>query len=79
MYPDFGANIYSYMFENVTKDTLVKVQEQIENAIKKWMPYLSVQINELIYNEDQKMLHVDLTFKYSVSESSIIVNISLGQ
>ncbi len=67
------------MFENVTKDTLVKVQEQIENAIKKWMPYLSVQINELIYNEDQKMLHVDLTFKYSVSESSIIVNISLGQ
>ena len=46
MQPELGTNILNHIFEPNTDDLNVKISDEIENAIKFWLPYvILVSIN----------------------------------
>lgn len=50
MLPTFGTNIWSYLFENITDNTLSSIREELIQSINSWLPYLS--INDITVTED---------------------------
>lgn len=53
--PEFGTSIRKILFENITNDSLFKdaIKGDISSAIKRWLPYLSIQRLDVIINVDE--------------------------
>lgn len=53
MHPDFGTNIYNYLFEQTTVDLANKIENEIEDAVEMWLPYIQLQNVEVdVSNEN---------------------------
>jgi phage baseplate assembly protein W len=42
MQPDFGTNIYNYLFDQMTGDLSNKIQQEITDAVTTWLPYVTL-------------------------------------
>ena len=67
MQPTFGVHIKDYVFEQNTRDITVKLNQEIQDAIKNWLPYIIIK-SLRIDNEDDRgvitnFLFINLTFK----------------
>lgn len=75
MLPDFGTNLYQYIFEPLDANTTAKVENEIHDAVEKYIPNLKV--NKIIilklgddgFNEsgDQSSHKIKISLDYSVS------------
>lgn len=43
IYSDFGANLRGLLFENMSQDFEVKIQDSIVVATEKWMPFITIK------------------------------------
>jgi phage baseplate assembly protein W len=61
MQPNFGCDLTKALFENITEDLTISIQETIRANFKYWLPYIF--INELLVtpNEDQNRIYLKLT------------------
>jgi phage baseplate assembly protein W len=61
MQPDFGCDLRKAVFDNITEEMVLKVDNTIRQAFSFWLPY--VFINELVVdpNEDQNRVTVRLS------------------
>jgi phage baseplate assembly protein W len=51
--PEFGTNIYQYIFEIITEDLLSKIENEIINACERFIPNLTInKINIETYDND---------------------------
>ena len=78
MQPDFGTNIYNYLFDQITGDLSSKIQQEITNAVEFWLPY--VALNEVTVdtgptNIDRNRVDVKIVFglKRNLREQEEIV------
>ena len=67
MQPTFGVRIKDRVFEQNTRDITVKLNQEIQDAIKTWLPYIIIK-SLRIDNEDHRgvitnFLFINLTFK----------------
>lgn len=60
--PNFGCDIYLYIFESQTDDNISNIQSSIESAVQAWMPFVSVKGIEVIKNPDKNILKLQITF-----------------
>ena len=42
MQPEFGTDIHSLLFNQITEDTLDNLKLSINSAVERWMPFLEV-------------------------------------
>ena len=66
MQPDFGCDIWKLIFEPIIRDDIdSKIEFTINEAVKRWLPYLN--IDEIIFDYDdasidKHVISLDLTF-----------------
>ena len=71
--PDFGCNLYKLLFNNVTKDYITSVQEDIVNSITKYESRVSINKSDIDISENSNNTNHDsytITIKYRISNSS---------
>jgi len=82
MDPDFGVNIYSYVFDNLTPITMARISSVVTSAIDQWIPDVRVQrvVPTIDRNEDGTQSTIILDIWYSVANQSaqMQVPISVG-
>lgn len=70
--PALGMNIRKYLFEQITEDVIVNIENDIIDTFQRWLPF--VQIIGININENQtnpNMLHIDLRFKIKNASADI--------
>jgi len=70
--PDFGADIYSYIFEQITEEDLaIQLEESIREAVGVWLPYVDIKSVDVdISNRDKNRIVVGLVFSISLNPNN---------
>ena len=63
MQPDFGSRLRDLLFEQYTEDLSSRIQEEIQEAISTWLPYINIaSVNIIQSDEDPNTTSVDIDF-----------------
>lgn len=63
MQPEFGCDIHSMLFENITDNMLETVRFAIVSATERWMPFLEVRQLDVV-NLKEEPNKIDITVSY---------------
>ena len=70
--PNFGCDLWSVLFEQITPDTFDNVKNTIKSAIEIWLPYISVEdINVFTENNNPNTIIVNLEFSVNVNDEQV--------
>ena len=87
--PDFGTNLYQYIFEPLDDVIIQKIEDEINNAVEKYIPNLQINkinitqfYNNIDYVADDKKQHsvtvnIDYTVNFRTFESPGTVTLTL--
>ena len=72
MLPEFGTNLLSMLFEPITYEFNSSIQNSVNSAIKKWLPYVVIQEFKVVtVLDDPSLQHmVEMSLTYSVQNFS---------
>lgn len=74
--PNFGANIRSKVFEQITVDTMDALELQIRNGIAQYFP--NVAITDLSFGGDSNQNQLLIQFSYTVTNTGQSDNITIN-
>jgi phage baseplate assembly protein W len=74
--PNFGANIRSQIFEQITNDTTDTLELLITNGISQYFP--NVAITELTFGGDPDQNLITIQFSYTVTNTGQSDNITIN-
>ena len=81
--PEFGTNLRGLLFEQITNQTIDKINDTIIEAIKNWLPY--VIVNDLfVVQPDDNPNQISISLEYSTTIEpdaldSITFDIQVGE
>jgi phage baseplate assembly protein W len=83
MLPDYGTNLYYYLFEPLDKRTFTDIRDDILKAISNYMPEiavlkLTVLPNEKVNYEGVQGLNITLIVQIKDSKEILDVNVGIG-
>ena len=61
--PLLGMNIRRFLFEQITENTVVEIENDIVDTFSRWLPF--VQLNDIkvdITDQDRNRLSIDIKF-----------------
>ena len=61
--PDFGSDVYSLLFENISSDLPDILSESIREDINFWLPYIIIDDIVVDVIEDRNYVKIELSFK----------------
>lgn len=63
MDPDFGAGVYSFLFENYSASTSISLREEINSQTRKYMPFLDIrEVNIAQSDTDPNKFHIYIEY-----------------
>jgi phage baseplate assembly protein W len=72
--PDFGTNLYQYIFEFIDEITIAKIEDEINDAVEKYIPNLTITkinidsyFNNPEYSEVSKQNSIKITIDYTIT------------
>ena len=75
MQPELGLNLRSYMFEQVTDETIVNIQNDIVDTFKIWLPFVEIQDIQVSANETDAIgrnkLSINIVFNITKDPTSL--------
>ena len=75
MQPELGLNLRSYMFEQVTDETIINIQNDIVDTFKIWLPFVEIQDIQVSANETDAIgrnkLSVNIVFNITKDPTSL--------
>ena len=75
MQPELGLNLRSYMFEQVTDEIIVNIQNDIVDTFKVWLPFVEIQDIQVSANETDDVgrnkLLVNIVFNITKDPTSL--------
>jgi len=84
--PDFGTNIYQYLFEPLDDITMGKIESEISDAVEKYIPNL--KLNDVIIskvgddpkhlNDTEKEHQIKINLDYTITTRTFQANGTLG-
>jgi hypothetical protein len=87
--PDFGTNLYQYIFEPLDDIVIQKIEDEINNAVEKYIPNLQINkinitqfYNNIDYVSDDKKQHsvtvnIDYTVNFRTFQSPDTITLTL--
>lgn len=60
MQPDFGCDLDKTLFENITDNIVVGLDERIRSSFNYWLPYIFINELSVTPSEDQNRIYVKL-------------------
>lgn len=61
--PEFGSSVYSLLFEQMTPELSVQLDEQIREDIEFWLPYIIIDDLNIKPNFDRNYVGIELKFR----------------
>lgn len=52
MQPEFGVDVYQYLFEQITTDLKRNIENEIKEAVDMWLPYVELVELEVNFTND---------------------------
>ena len=75
MQPELGLNLRNYMFEQVTDEIIINIQNDIVDIFKVWLPFVEIQDIQVSANETdaigRKKLSVNIVFNITKDPTSL--------
>jgi phage baseplate assembly protein W len=68
-HPDLGCRLAHLNFEQLDDSIIVKAEEDITEAVSKWLPYLNIVKIEPTINHDASRLDVKITYTLKTDQS----------
>jgi len=75
--PTLGMDIRNFLFEQLTDDTTIMIENNIVDVFEKWLPYVAlsdIQINQ----NDNNSLEIGLTFSIKNTPTIETVSVSIS-
>jgi hypothetical protein len=64
--PNFGSNLKSLLFEQITPTTLENIENNIRESLSTWLPYVNVN-NLVAVQDDRNLNQVLISLEYSTT------------
>ena len=78
--PNLGMNLKQFLFEQITEDTSIQIENDIVDVFETWLPFVElrdIQINT--DNQDRNQIDINITFNIKRAPSSLeSVQVTLG-
>lgn len=61
--PNLGMNLKRFLFEQVTENTVIEIENDIVSTFERWLPF--VQLDDIqvdISNQDRNQIKIDIKF-----------------
>ena len=75
MQPELGLNLRGYLFEQVTDETIINIQNDIVETFRIWLPFVEIQNIEVSANETDSIgrnkLLVNIVFNITKDPTSL--------
>ena len=63
MQPNLGMNIRRFLFEQITDDTAIEIENDIVDTFETWLPFVQLQdINVDLGDQDRNKIKINVTF-----------------
>ena len=63
MQPFLGMNIRRFLFEQITDDTAIEIENDIVDTFQTWLPFVQLQdIDVNLKNQDRNQININITF-----------------
>jgi len=73
--PDFGTDVYSLLFEQITSDLGDTLDSNLRADIKYWLPYII--IDDILINVEEDYNRVSISMKFKITENGANENITI--
>src|SRR5210317_427936 len=73
--PDFGTDVYSLLFEQMTPDLGDALDPSLRADIKYWLPYII--IDNILINVEEDYNRVSISMKFKITENGANENITI--
>ncbi len=60
--PTFGSEIYSVIFQPISDNNTVEIRAAVDQAVKIWMPFLTINDVAVIRETDENTIFAKITF-----------------
>ena len=75
--PTLGMNLKRLLFEQITEDTTIEIENNIVDTFERWLPF--VDLRDIQINTDNNQVNINITFSIKRASSSLeSVNVTLG-
>jgi hypothetical protein len=64
--PNFGSNLKSLLFEQITPTTLENIENNIRESLSTWLPYVNVN-NLVAVQDDRNLNQILISLEYSTT------------
>ena len=75
MQPELGLNLRRYLFEQVTDETIINIQNDIVETFKTWLPFVEIQDIQVSANETDAIgrnkLSINIIFNITKDPTSL--------
>ena len=84
MQPDLGIDLYRFLFEQITDDTLLQIQTEIIETFNKWLPFVNVNDIRITPGENYDVgvnsINIYLEFNLNSDPTSLeSVQVTIGE
>ena len=80
--PNLGMNLKRLLFEQITEDTTIQIENNIVDVFETWLPFVElkdIQTNIDSTNQEQNKIKINITFSIKKSPTSLeSVEVALG-
>jgi phage baseplate assembly protein W len=77
LFPDFGNNLYKYIYEPMIDITAEKMQNEILAMFKRWEPRVKIQTIKIIPDEDNNQYNVEITYTVPSLSRNELLNFNI--
>jgi|TARA_R110001592_G_scaffold1703_4_gene10130 phage baseplate assembly protein W len=75
--PTLGMNLKRLLFEQITEDTTIEIENNIVDTFERWLPF--VDLNDIQINTDNNQVNINITFSIKRASTSLeSVSVTLG-
>ena len=75
--PTLGMNLKRLLFEQITEDTTIEIENNIVDTFEKWLPF--VDLKDIQINTDNNQVNINITFSIKRASTSLeSVSVTLG-
>ena len=81
MQPNLGLNLRKYLFEQITADTIIKIENDIVDAFSYWLPFVDLKGLE-VKESKSKTNGIDISVTFNIKKdprSMESVQVSIGE
>ena len=75
--PDFGCDISSLLFEQITEETGQQIKSSIQDAVENWLPYITIADVFVTFQDSQpNAIYIAVEFTVDVDDPNAVQTIT---